>query len=266
MASYYDRYHGIQTIPLDAIMPSTAQMVAELTTGGLVLGAVIWGLRNIVVRKDPQLLILMIVGLLAVSMEVHVIEVWRFFYPIVGQHTLYSGLGPQAIPLFTAFVYSIYFGFSSYLYLINTDGHWSTPVFVKSLIAITFCEALMEITFIHFGLWAYFDDQPFTLFGFPIHVAFTAACFTLLYAEIMRAWFASVTGPGRYLMILFGPMIIHGLFIAYCYPLYVAFESDGGLPAAQAGSIVSMALSITATVVGLRLFARLKGNITGPIA
>jgi len=238
-------------------MPATAQSVAEIVTGGLVLAAVLWGIRNIVVKHNAQLFILMLVGLFAVSMEVHVIQFWRFFYPLVGQNTLYSGLGVQAVPYFTAFVYSLYFGWSTHLYLNSTDGSWSPLALAKAIVAITICEAIMEIVFIHFGLWAYFDDQPFTILGFPIHVAFSAACFTLLYAEIMRTWFAYVKGPSQYLMLLLGPMVLLGLFTAYTYPVYFAFESEGGLVAARIGSIISMTISVIATSVGVKAISRI---------
>ena len=257
MTPYYERFFGVQELPLDAVMPATAQAIAECITGGLTAAAILWGLRNILVKKEPQLFVLMLVGLFAVMMEVHVIPFWRFFYPLIGQNTLYSALGPQAIPVFTAFVYSLYFGWSTHLYLKFTDGSWSAAGFVKAVLAITLCEAIMEIVFIHYGLWAYYDDQPFTLLGFPIHVAFSAACFTMLYAEVVRAWFAYVKGPAQYLMLMLGPMIILGLFTCYVYPVYFAFESEGALAAARVGSVISMSIGLIATIAGIKAMARI---------
>lgn len=255
MSPKYDFYFGCQEFPVEAVMPAGAQFIAEIVTGALTLATILWGIRNLLTKKDARLLILMLIGLIAVLQEVHVMPFWRFFYPPVGQKVLYFGLG-RPVPIFTGFVYSIYFGWSSYLYLKFTDGNWSPKVFLKSIVFITVLEALMEIVFIHFGLWFYYDDQPFTILGFPIHVAFSAACFTMLYAEIQRIWFSYAKGWQQFQMIILGPMLIIALFTAYVYPVYFAFESSGGLQAARLGSLMSMGLSVLASYLGIKALTR----------
>ena len=259
MVPKYETYFGQLTYPVDAVMPAAAQSAAEIVTAGLTLALLVWGLRNVLVRRDARLLILMLAGMIAVGMEVHAMNIWRFYYAPVGQNNLYVGLG-RPVPVFLAFVYSLYFGLVAFLYLKFTDGSWSAARYWKIIVTITVIEAVMEIIFIHFDLWGYYDVQPFTLFGFPIHVAFSSACMCVLYGEIQRIWFANVTGIRQYQMLVFGPMILLGVLTAFVYPVYFAFESHQGLAATRLGSLLSMGLSAFASYTAVKALTRLNSG------
>jgi len=262
MIQKYETYFGHPDYPMDSVMPSAGQSGAEILTLLLTLAAIGWGVRNILVKRDARLLVLMLAGLISVIMETHAMHLWRFFYPPKGQHVLYFALG-QPVPVFLAFVYSLYFGLVAYFYLLLTGGGWSIRKFVKSIILITLVEAPMEMFFIHFGLWGYYADQPFTVLGFPLHVAFTSACMCVLYGEIQRVWFHYVQGWRQFAMLALGPMTLIGVLTAYVYPVYFAFSLPSGSNATEIGSLLSMGLSLFASYVGVKALSRVwtvQGN------
>jgi hypothetical protein len=60
---------GQQEWPTNVVMPAAAQQFAEWSIGLLVAAFILWGIRNLIVRRDSALLICMIGGGVACVME-----------------------------------------------------------------------------------------------------------------------------------------------------------------------------------------------------
>ena len=247
---------GQQEIPQNVVMPAISQTGAEIVMISAVGIATLIGLRNLLAHKDARLLICMVAGFAACLMETHTMAMLKFVYPQTGQHMLYFGLG-KPVPVYLGFTYSMFFGFATYAYINKTASGWSAKSLFTTIAVLVFLEAVMEIICLNLGLWAYFDDQPFTLFDFPIHVAVIVACISCIYGALLRLWFQYVQGPQQFLMIIFGPMILVGTFTAGTYPIHFSIESSGGLIASRIGSAMAMSFSIIATYYVVRALAHI---------
>ena len=236
---------GRQDIPVEAVMPAPAQQYAEIIVGTLIAVAVIWGMRNLAKRNDPRLLICMLAGFIAVPLESHAMGMMKFVYPPVGQHVLYTGFG-RPVPIFMGLMYSAFYGVANYMYL-NSElsSKWSAKTFWVGIVSLVAAEALLEFVSLDLGLWAYFDDQPFVILHFPIHVAIVVACMCMVFGAVSRLWFENVQGAKQWLMVLIGPATMLGLFTVYTYPVAFGIQSSGGVQATQIGSIITMIVALT---------------------
>ena len=238
-------YLGQQDAPLNAVMSAASQHYATLVLGGLLLLALAWGAYQLLSRRDARLLICMLAAFAAVILECHTMGMLKFIYPPVGQQVLYTGFG-RSVPVFTGLMYSFFFGYATYAYLLGA-GQWSARGFWIGIVILIAAEAVMEIISIRAGLWAYYDDQPFVIADFPIHVAVIVACMSLIYGAIARLWFERVHGLQQLLLVGITPLVLIATFTVFTYPVALGLEAQGGIPAARAGSLASMLLCLLVT-------------------
>ena len=243
---------GRQDIPVEAVMPAPAQQYAEIIVGTLIAVAVIWGMRNLAKRNDPRLLICMLAGFIAVPLESHAMGMMKFVYPPVGQHVLYTGFG-RPVPIFMGLMYSAFYGVANYMYL-NSElsSKWSAKTFWVGIVSLVAAEALLEFVSLDLGLWAYFDDQPFVILHFPIHVAIVVACMCMVYGAASRLWFERVKGVQQWLLLIVGPAILIGTCTVFSFPLALGLDASGGLRDAQIGSVISIALGLSLAYAAVR--------------
>lgn len=237
-------YMGRQDIPVEAVMPAMAQQWAEYLVGGMIGLAVLWGIRKLLKEGDARLLICMLAGFIAIPMESHAMGMMKFVYPPVGQDVLITAFG-RPIPVFMGFMYSAFYGVANYLYLNSTlSSRWSARTFWVGIASLFGAEALLEFVCLDLGLWAYFDDQPFVILGFPIHVAIVVACMCMTYGAFSRFWFDHVRGARQWLLLIVGPAILIASCTVYSFPLALGLDASGGLADARIGSVVSIVLGI----------------------
>ncbi len=238
-------FFGRQDIPVEAIMPAVAQHYAELGVGTLIALAIVWGLRNLLAKGDARLLICMIAGFIAIPMESHAMGMMKFVYPPVGQDVLITAFG-RPIPLFMGFMYSAFYGVANYIYL-NSElsSRWSAKTFWVGIASLVGAEALLEFVCLHLGLWAYFDDQPFVILDFPIHVAIVVACMCMVYGAFSRLWFDRVKGAQQWLLLIIGPAVLIASCTVFSFPLALGLDASGGLTDARIGSAISIALGLS---------------------
>jgi hypothetical protein len=242
---------GRQDIPVEAVMPALAQQVTEIAVG-VVLLITFWGVRNLIKRGDSCLLICMLAGFFAVLVESHAMGMFKFVYPPVGQNILYTGFG-RPVPIFMGMEYSAFFGLANYFYLKSSiSSQWSFKNFCIGIILLIIAETILEVVSINLGLWAYFDDQPFLVADFPIHVAVVVACMSMVFGAFSKVWFDSVTGARQFLLVLIGPAVLLGTFSVFAYPVTFGMESQGGIAAAQIGSVVAIIISCTLSYMVVR--------------
>lgn len=254
---------GQQQWPTNVVMPAGSQHIAEWVMGLLVGAAVLWGLRNILMRREPALLICMLGGALACVLEVHTMDMLKFFYPQVGQNVFLVGFG-RPIPVFLMLMYSAFFGLSSYLYVAaGQPRSFSVKSFSIGMGTLFVAEAVLEVVSINGGIWAYFDDQPFLLMDFPIHVAVIVGCMSVVLGSIARVWFDRVKGVQQWWMLILCPVILTATFETFTYPFAFAVSSEGGLAAARIGSLMSIALSLGLTYCCAKGLAAVP-NVSSP--
>lgn len=261
---------GQQDWPTQVVMPAGGQQFAEWAIGFLVAAFVLWGIRNLVTRRDSALLICMISGGAACVMEPHLMRMFKFFYPEIGQHIFLVGFG-HPIPNFIPLSYSAFFGPATYFFMTSRMArNFNLKGFLLGMTILVAAETVFEVTSINAGIWLYFGNQPFTILNFPIHVAVIIGCACVMLGAVSRIWFDRISGAQQWWMLILCPLFLIAVFNAFIYTVAFALASDGGVPAARIGSITSM---ILAMVISYRfakalsrvpdLSARSSRNMTG---
>ncbi len=235
---------GQEAWPTNVVMPTGAQTVSEWAMGLFVGAMLLWGVRNIVVRRDAALVICMTAGFLTCVLEPHLMVFYKFFYPQIGQHVLFMGFG-QPVPIFLGFCYSAFFGPAAYfLESGNFLRSFTLRRFLIGMAVLVAAEVVLEIVSVRAGVWLYFGDQPFTVGDFPVHVAVVVGCACVVLGSIARIWFDRVRGARQWWMLVICPISMIGVFNIFAYPVAFALASGGGVNTSRVGSLASMVLSL----------------------
>ncbi len=215
-----------------------------MAIGSLVAAFVLWGIRNLVTRRDRALLICMIGCGAACVMEPHLMRMFKFFYPEVGQNIFLVGFG-HPIPVFIPFSYSAFFGPASYFFMTSKMArNLNLKGFLLGMALLVAAETAFEVASIGAGIWLYFGSQPFTVMSFPIHVAVIIGCACVMLGAVSRLWFDRIKGAQQWWMVILCPLFLIAVFNVFIYPVAFALASDGGVPAARIGSLTSMILAL----------------------
>jgi hypothetical protein len=235
---------GQDTWPTNVVMPTGAQTVSEWVMGLFVGAMLLWGVRNIVVRREPALVICLVAGFLTCVLEPHLMVFYKFFYPQIGQHVLFMGFG-QPVPIFLGLCYSAFFGPAAYfLESGNFLRSFTLQRFLIGMAVLVAAEVALEIVSVRAGVWLYFGDQPFTVGDFPVHVAVVVGCACVVLGSIARIWFDRVKGARQWWMLVICPISMIGVFNVFAYPVAFALASGGGVAISRVGSSATMALSL----------------------
>jgi hypothetical protein len=248
---------GQQAWPTNVVMPSGAQTISEWAMGLFVGAMLVWGVRNIIVRRDSALVICMIAGYFTCVLEPHLMVLYKFFYPQIGQHVLFEGFG-QPVPIFLGFCYSAFFGPAAYFLLrSNFLRSFTLKRFLIGMFALVAAEVALEIVSVRAGVWLYFGDQPFTIGDFPVHVAVVVGCACVVLGSIARIWFDRVRGAQQWWLLVVCPISMIAVFSVFAYPVAFALGSGGGVSASRVGALATMALSLVLAYVCAKQLARI---------
>jgi hypothetical protein len=162
----------------------------------------------------------------------------------VGQHVFLVGFD-HPIPDFIPLSYSAFFGPAAYFFMISKMArNFNLKSFLFGMILLVAAETAFEVTSVKAGIWLYFDDQPFTVLNFPIHVAVIIGCACVMLGAVSRIWFDRINGIRQWWMVILCPLFLIAVFNAFAYAVAFALASDGGLPAARIGSLTSMIVAL----------------------
>ena len=104
----------------------------------------------------------------------------------------------------------------------------------------------LEMPGLNLGIYQYYGDQPFKLFGFPLWMAMTNAVMPLLGGALLNLFKDVLTGPRVLLAIPMMPMVTGMPQIAIGWPTWLALNSGGGPVVTHAAALISLGLSLTA--------------------
>jgi hypothetical protein len=185
----------------------------------------------------------MIGGGVACVMEPHLMRMFKFFYPEIGQHIFLVGFG-HPIPYFIPFSYSAFFGPAAYFFMNSKMArNFKLKGFLLGMLLLVAAETAFEVMSVRAGIWGYFGNQPFTIMNFPIHVAVVIGCACVMLGAVSRIWFDRIKGYRQWLMVILCPLFLIAVFNAFIYAIAFALASEGGLPAARMGSLASMIIA-----------------------
>jgi len=243
-------YIGIEIRPQDAVMPAFAQDLVTVTTAALVALLYAFALWRALSRRDDRWLILLLAATLTVFMEPLACFMVKAHHPAVGAYVLLRGLD-VTVPWQLLFFYILYFApTAAYLVHRSRQGVSSTAYWLDFLgiYALLFgAEAIA----IHFGVWFFFDHNPFVVLGLPLWVALTNIA--AVYAWAVTAGFCldHLQSRARWLTVLAAPFTAIAVYAPISLPAAIALHADGaGLdqtaPAAALSAAIGLAVILAA--------------------
>ncbi len=251
--------------PVDMVMPATANTVFIVVSyAAMAIVAVLLALDG-VRRKNAIGLFCLIGGAIAFVTE----PAWDIlacvWYP-----------DKEHSPILRAFNYSIpYWMLPAYALYMGAQGYWMSRQFAAGITAgrlwtlffvFWVSNALIEVPGINLGLYTYYGDQPFQLFGFPLWMAMTNSLIPITVGAALYGLRNVLTGWRSLLVIPMLPIIIASGEAAFGWPVWLTLNSGLGFVATHAGALVTLGLSVSAVyLIGITACRRpAEVSMNGP--
>jgi hypothetical protein len=172
--------------PQGLVYPQTAQVVATVLAGVILVVVVLYALWEWQRTRSPLMLALLFGGAVCYLNEPIDDLLGLVWYPRPGQWVAFTTFSP--VPWWGLFVYMVFFGAVPYFALHSMQR---TGVTVRStwtwFVAFFVLDALIEQPIIHSGLYHYYGNPPFEVLGFPLYWMFINAGGPMLLATVLLA-------------------------------------------------------------------------------
>jgi hypothetical protein len=235
----------------DLIMPHGWDLGFLVFAGSVLALFVLFGLWQLVSKREPLMLFLLIGGLAGEMLEPICNLLGMAYHPENGQIVGFITLG-RHIPLWLVTCYPWYFGAFSYS-LIQWDsaGTLTPKRYWSALATAAFFCFVIEIFPVRAVLWQYFGPQPLMVAGMPLMWYVVNPTSDIATAAFLTLAVRRRTGWQRWIVMALMPVAIVGFHTGAFAPVYVT--ENAGWSAQQ--SIVTAAVSTVFCVVLLRTLA-----------
>lgn len=153
------------------VMPATAQAVVTAVVGliamAALVAAVVLGRRH----RTPLYLVVLLGGALASIDEPVADLLGGCMHPQTGGWTAFSTFD-RPIPVWVVLAYGLFFGAVPLILLALMRGGDARRRFVAGIGVIFAANLLIELPVIGAGMYVYYAEQPFKVFGFPLYWLF----------------------------------------------------------------------------------------------
>lgn len=232
--------------PPQMVFPRTPQTVAEIVLWIVVVGFVVFAVRQWRRTGSPRGLVLLAGGGIALLNEPLDDILGLVHHPRPGQDVVFETMGP--IPHWGLPTYIIFFGGIAYVLLLELRRLIFTPRAFWIGIAVTFvADLLIELPLLHFRLYTYFGygQVPMSIGGFPLYWLFINTTGPILCAAILFAAPGYFTG-WRAALVLFLPLVTDaGCSAAVGLPVYNALHvPDAPAWMTWVGAFISCAIGL----------------------
>lgn len=220
-------YLGVETRPLDAVMPALAQDVVTGLTATLVALLFLYALwRALSAERSDRWLILLVAASLTVLMEPFACFMVKAHHPAVGAYVLFKGLG-VTVPWQLLFFYILYFAPTAAFLMWRASKGVSAIRYWLDFLGIFLLLWGGEALAIRFGVWFFFDYNPFVVAGLPLWVALTNIAAVYAWAVAMSYCLDHLQGPSRWAAVLVGPFTAIAVYAPVSLPAAIALFPDG---------------------------------------
>lgn len=218
---------GVEGRPFDAVMPALPQDIVTGATGVLVALLYLYGLwRAFSAQRDDRWLIMLIAASITILMEPFACFMVKAHHPAVGAYVLLEGLD-VTVPWQLLFFYILYFAPTAAFLMwraargVSVGRYWLD--FLCIFLMLWGGEALM----IHFGVWFFFDYNPFVVAGLPLWVALTNITAVYAWAAAAAYCLHHLRGPVRWITVIAAPFSAIAVYGPVSLPAAVALYRDG---------------------------------------
>jgi len=249
--------------PVDMVMPAYNTMIAS--SNFVVLGLVtIWSLYES--RRTQTLLPLMImIGAALSAFEEPIFDiVGAVWYPEHGQTPFFRAFN-VSISMWLIPAYGWYIGGLGNLMYRKIGAGLTMSQLVMYYFLFWGANLALELPGLNLGIYQYYGDQPFKLFGFPLWMAMTNSVMPILGGALFNLYKDVLTGPRVLLTIPLMTMVTGIPQVAIGWPTWLALNYGGGMAATHVGALLSLGLSFTAVyLIGSKVCVPAKATAAVP--
>jgi hypothetical protein len=241
------------TVPVDALMPQTANLVVALLNYTVLLVVAVLMVRAS--RRTGSLLPLfcLLGGAVSFLMEPIYDIVGSVWYPADSQLTLFRAFN-VAIPAWLLPAYAWYIGGQGYLMFRKFESGINASQLWRFYLLFWLSNLALEVPGLTLGIYVYYGPQPFKLFGFPLWMAMTNSLMPIVLGATYHSFGDILKGRSVWLAVPMVPMAIGFCQIAAGWPTWLALNSGKGLLVTDAAATVSLLLSMTVVYLVSRKF------------
>ena len=238
-----------------ALNLSIGSWIAGISCVVIAIGFIL-GLRDWQRNKTLMVILLLVGGGMDSLVEPLVDIIGGCWHPLLGQKTLFEIIG-RPMPTWVPTIYAAFYGgLAALVYLVCRKGvgaglMWA--LFVGCLIA----EPLAEAGMLHWGMYAYYGNQPLWIAGLP-PLWWIPANVTAIYLSGLFAVWSERKGASlmpALLMPLASPLIDASVTTLVGFPAIVAVNSPLPVWLTQVCGLVAYAISIAVMRIAIRYFA-----------
>jgi hypothetical protein len=242
----------IPVVP-DLAMPATAQAVATLSVALVALVAVAAAVGYGARHRTPLYGVVLLGGVLASLNEPVADLLGGCLHPQTGSWAVFTAYD-RPIPAWAVIAYGLFFGAVPLLVFALMRGAANPRSRLLQSVAVIFtANLLIEIPILAGGVYTYYGDQPFKVFGlFPLHWLFINGVGVATIAVVLHLFGERFTGP-RVLWFLAIPATAQIAALSVSIPAFTLYNTNVPTPLKWVGSVATMLLGAAA----LRALARL---------
>lgn len=233
------------TLPLDAVTPEPWQLVFTIIFGIPALAACIYALYLTIKEKDLAPVLIIIGSAIACYEEPIVDVLAKCWWPEIGQWVVIEAFD-RPIPWLCLFSYVAYYGGMLILLIRAFERGVTRQQFFKIYIFAIIANVALEPIPLNLGLWMYYGDQPFSIFGYPLYWPVNNALAAMVTATLVYKVRPHLQGISQLLLI---PMILTGNMIsnaAVMWPIWTTLNQPYGYVATIPAAILTFILCIAA--------------------
>jgi hypothetical protein len=171
------------------------------------------------------------------------------------------------VPLYRLFNISVpVWMIAAYPWFIGGQGYWlykkfkqgATPALLwKMYFFAWFANMFLEIPALQIGnIYAYYGNQPFEIFGFPLWMAMTNSLMPILLAALIYGFDDVLRGARAWMIVPLVPMATGAAQIVAGWPIWLALHSGAGYGVTHAAALVTLGLSLVVTYLVSLKFCR----------
>jgi hypothetical protein len=211
--------------PLHAVVPSTAQTVADIAWGALALISLLYVLIECRRTRSALPIVLLVGGAIAYLNEPIVDVMGLVWHPRIHQQRVLNTFGP--LPLWGLFCYVVFFGAATYIFLLIMRRGVTRKQFWIAVAALMTLNLGIEIPLLPTHLYYYYGyhTPPMTVAHLPLYWLFLNVGGPLLAAAVLLAGEKYLTGP-RVLAAALIPMTSYAAYsVAAGWPIFSALHA-----------------------------------------
>jgi hypothetical protein len=224
------------------VMPRANDVIA-VACFVLLAAFAVWTLIEVKRTRSAVPMLILIGGMLTAIVEPILDHVGAIWYPQIGSTAVFRAFN-ISLPIWAIAAYGLYVGaLSSLIYRKMSGGMTARQLWIIYFSIWVFSLGL-ELPGLNFGIYRYYGDQPFNIFGFPLWWAMTNVTIPVLSAAVLNGYQQLLVGARSVLILALLPMIGAAGEAASGWPMWLALNSAVGPEVKLVAGFMTLGMSM----------------------